>query len=340
MSVQAFSYQLRPGKFIDRGLFIELLQLLDRHSTRTTSLRDAVYIGFGGPCMEDHRALHAALGLSKMISIENDATVFLQQQFNRPLREISCIQIDAKDFVDEFDAHLRNHSISTTARKIIWFDYERADEVAGQLQSLQSLIGLANEGDVIRLTVNAQASALGNLRDGEQETSLRARRLVKLRDHLGDFVPADLSEDSTKGKTLPAAIHSAIKLAALAATSRSGKTFLPLLTVSYADGQTMLTVTGIVLEDDHVKPFLDATGIKKWPFYADGWDKIEKVSAAPFLTLRERMHLDQAVMGGRNRLPAKLDYLKSVQKVEAEGELVKLYRRYQRFFPRFQHVEM
>ncbi|HIE1098893.1 MULTISPECIES: O-methyltransferase [Stenotrophomonas] len=340
MSVQAFSYQLRPGKFIDRSLFIELLQLLDRQGSKAGSLREAIYIGFGGPCMEDHRALHAALGLSKMISIENDANVFLQQQFNRPLREISCLQIDAKDFVDEFDAHLRDHKVAASARKIIWFDFEKSEELSGQLQSLQSLIGLANAGDVLRLTVNAHASALGNMREGEQEPSLRARRLSKLRQLLGDFAPADLNEDSTKGRELPKAIHSAIKLAALAATSRSGKTFLPLLTVSYADGQTMLTVTGIVLEDDNVKAFLDATGLRKWAFYADGWDKIENVSAAPYLTLRERMHLDQAVMGGRNKLPVKLNYLRNVQNVGGEIELIKLYRRYQRFFPRFQHVEI
>src|SRR5687768_2991166 len=120
MTSPAVSYPLRPGKFVDRALFIELLQYVDRRR----AIRDAVYIGFGGPCLEDHRVIHSALGLRRLISIERDADVYAQQQFNRPLKQIHCVQREAKDFVAEFEAELMRANAASASRRIIWFDYE------------------------------------------------------------------------------------------------------------------------------------------------------------------------------------------------------------------------
>lgn len=332
---QSFSYPLRPGKFVDRALFVDLLQHIDR----SVPIRDAIYFGFGGPCMEDHRVIHSALGLRKLISIEKDPNIFAQQKFNRPLREIICVNKEAKDFIDEFDAEIRRIKISPLARRIIWFDYEAPDEIMQQLQALQALIDLSNDGDVLRITVNAHATTLGNRREDESESALKARRMDKLRNRLGDFAPENLTAASTEHAGYPLALLEAIKVSALRATSESGRTFLPLLIVQYADGQTMLTVTGIILGDDEVKNFLSKTGLKKWTYYADEWQSLEKLSSAPSLTLRERMHMDQAVMGSANKLPARLSYLTKLQRSKS-SDLAGIYRRYQRFLPRFQHVDI
>jgi len=335
MSGQSFSYPLRPGKFIDRGLFVELLQRVDRW----TPMRDAVYVGFGGPCMEDHRVIHASLGLKKMISIENDPHVFGQQKFNRPLREIVCVLEDAKNFLDEFEAQLRRAKIRSSDRRILWFDYESPKELIHQLQALQTLIQLANDGDVIRITVNAHAASLGNSHEGESEAKLKHRRLESIRTRFGDFLPEGADEESTTHTSYPRLVLEALKLAALRSTTNSGRTFLPLLMVQYADGQTMITLAGIVLRDADVVEFVDRTGVRKWPYYAGEWDNVERVFLAPHLTLRERLHLDQAIMAGGKRLPARLGYLSKLQKTE-DKDILKLYRRYQRFFPRFQHVDI
>lgn len=335
MSSQSFSYPLRPGKFVDRGLFIELLQ----HVDRSMPIRDAVYVGFGGPCMEDHRIIHAALGLKRMISIEKDVDVFAQQKFNRPLREIFCVNRDAKDFLDEFEAELRRARVRPSERRIVWFDYEAPRDLMRQLQALQALIDLANDGDVIRITINANAASLGNQIEGETETQLQNRRMKVLIDRFGDFLPAGLPLTSTQHANYPDVLLEAIKLAIMRATGNSGRTFLPLLVVHYADGQAMITVTGIVLADEAVPAFLSQTGLEKWTYYARDWDNVERVFRTPYLTTRERMHMDQAVMASANTLPAKLRYLANIQG-RAGDELVKLYRRYQRFLPRFQHVDI
>lgn len=333
MSAQQFSYPLRPGKFVDRALFVELLQHVDRYMP----MREAVYVGFGGPCMEDHRVIHAALGLKRMISIEKDDDILAQQKFNRPLREIVCVHRDAKDFVDEFEAELKRARVRPTERRIIWFDYEAPRELMRQLQTLQALIDLANDGDVIRITLNAHAGSLGGFKEGEGESELHTRRMSKLAERFGDFLPEGLSPESTQGAHYPGAVLEAVKLAALRATGSSSRTFLPLLIVNYADGQTMLTVAGVVLADEDVSDFLGKTKIAKWPYYSRGWSNVERVSDAPYLTMRERMHMDQAVINATNKLPAKLQYLANKHR---GSDLISLYRRYQRFFPRFQHVDM
>lgn len=335
MSGQAFSYSLRPGKFVDRALFVELLQYVDRSVT----MRNAVYIGLGGPCMEDHRVIHSALGLKRMISIERNSDVFAQQRFNRPLREIVCVNRDVKDFVDEFAVELERAKVSANSRLIIWFDYEAPDELMSQLQTLQALIDLANDGDVIRITLNAHAGSLGNHQEKESDASLHTRRMAKLKERFGDFLPDGLAPEATQNVHYPNAVLEALKLAVMRATGKSGRTFLPLLIVQYADGQPMVTVTGIVLADNDVEPFVLRTGLSSWPHYASSWANVERVSKAPQLTLRERMHVDQAALASTFRLPARLRYLAPLQNL-APADLVSLYRRYQRFFPQFQHVEV
>ena len=80
MSGGAVAYHLRENKAIERGLFIELLTRVGR----VANISDYTYIGFGGPFLEDFKALHASLRIAKMISIEMDENVCKRQAFNRP----------------------------------------------------------------------------------------------------------------------------------------------------------------------------------------------------------------------------------------------------------------
>jgi hypothetical protein len=273
-----------------------------------------------------------------MISIERDAEVFAQQVFDRPLREIACIKCDIKDFVDQFSLKMEQARVPTDSRKVLWLDYDTPKEFVSQLQTLQAVINLASDGDVVRVTLNASAGSLGNYREGETDNDLQSRRLAKLTSRFGDFLPDGLSTEHTKTEQYPAAVLDALKLAVVRATSKSRRSFFPLLIVEYADGQRMLTVTGIILPDSEIKSFLRNTGILRWPYYCQKWTNIEKVSKAPTLTLRERMLVNQRALRS-NRLPTKLAYLSKLQGLDASN-LMELYRRYQRFFPQFQNVDI
>ena len=288
--------------------------------------------------LRDHRVIHSALGLKRMISVERNPDVFAQQQFNRPLREIHCIQRDIKAFVDGFTVEIKKAKVSSDSRFIVWLDFEAPDELMSQLQTFQALIDLANDGDVIRITLNAHAGSLGSHLQGETDASLQVRRMEKIKTRFGDFLPEDVSLESTQNARYPGAVLGALKLAVMRATGGSGRTFLPLLIVQYADGQPMLTVTGVVLPDIEVAAFVKNSGVASWPHYANSWSNVERVATAPHLTLRERMLIDQAVLRSSLKLPSKLQYLTKLQRMAA-ADLLRLYRRYQRFFPLFQNVD-
>ena len=78
-------------------------------------------------------------------------------------------------------------------------------------------------------------------------------------------------------------------------------------------------------------------GLRRWGFYSNGWSVTERIEV-PYLTVRERLLLDQSI-SSRHKLPKKLSFLGSDGHV-AGMELVRRYRRFQRFFPQFQHVNM
>ena len=55
MSGGFIPYHLRPGKAVDRKLFIESLQLMSRR----LQVENYTYIGFGGPFLEDFKQIHS-----------------------------------------------------------------------------------------------------------------------------------------------------------------------------------------------------------------------------------------------------------------------------------------
>lgn len=87
MSGGNVSYNLRPNKYVERHLFIELLAML----VGTNDPARFVYISLGGPQMEDHRLVHQQLNLHNMISLESDEVIHRRQLFNRRPALVNCI---------------------------------------------------------------------------------------------------------------------------------------------------------------------------------------------------------------------------------------------------------
>lgn len=327
-------YPLRQGKFIDRALLVDLLM----HVDRWTPLRDSVYIGMGGPSLEDHKLLHSAFGLNRSVSIERDIDIFQRQVFNRPIKKVTCLHTTTKDFIDEFGSELKRLKISEEKRRIVWLDYESPSELMQQLGEFQALIGIASDGDILRITLNAHAGSLGKHSEGQSEDDLKAKRFERLKERFGDFLAESATLEMTTTEMYPQLVIDAVRKASFRATSEAGsREFLPLLSVRYSDGQPMVSVTGIVIADGKKSEFLKQSGLRRWGFYSNGWSVTERIEV-PYLTVRERLLLDQSI-SSRHKLPKKLSFLGSDGHV-AGMELVRRYRRFQRFFPQFQHVNM
>ena len=80
-------YHLRPNKYVDRCLFVNVLERLNSQ----VKLQKHRYIGFGSYLFDDFKLLHDRLNIGTMISLESDSTIFNRAKFNAPYKCISVI---------------------------------------------------------------------------------------------------------------------------------------------------------------------------------------------------------------------------------------------------------
>lgn len=274
-------YHLRQNKAIERNLFMESLRRLNNY----TNISEYVYIGFGGPFLEDFKQVHNLLKVNKMISIEGDDNVLRRQHFNKPL---SCINLGndpemSGDFINRYDF---------AEKTIIWLDYAMPSELNSQLNELVNLITKLKPKDIFKITLNANPESLG--RDPSQ-TDPRAYRFQKISDILTEtFLPINSTTLDVGFKKYPFLLINAIRRAI--ENGLKGRVDLrihPLTAFVYKDGQQMVTFTAIALEnsDEEEAKFLDSSRIRNWAFYSGDWTKPKDINV-PAMSLKERIHIE------------------------------------------------
>src|SRR5689334_7328642 len=113
-------YQLRPNKFIDRQMFVEML-------TRLVVPRGPekyVYISMGGRYLVDHYAVYDRLGIRARLSFDSDAEEVARQKFNRPTGATICKEMGTAALPTEIDTILQ--AFPSKRNLIIWLDYTAA----------------------------------------------------------------------------------------------------------------------------------------------------------------------------------------------------------------------
>ncbi|XZN91637.1 MAG: O-methyltransferase [Microcoleus sp.] len=280
MSGASIPYHLRANKAIDRYAFLELLSKLDRYS----SIFQYKYIGFGGHSLEDFKYIHSRFGLENMLSIEECADVYNRQKFNLPHSCIDCLKQSSSQFIDEFERKQET---------IIWLDYVRPSELRTQIEEFQATISKLDILDIIKITVNCHAASYVQSQQSMSSSDLKNARISKLKTVLGDlFPPADVTVDMMTEKRFSEALCLVLKYAGnLAMLGKTDIYFQPLTAFSYADGQQMLTVTGIILELNEKQGFLDKTNIDKWELSNIDWKPPRRINV-PDLTIKERLYID------------------------------------------------
>lgn len=274
-------YHLRQNKAIERNLFIESLRRLNNY----TNISEYVYIGFGGPFLEDFKQVHNLLKINKMISLEGDENVFRRQHFNRPL---SCIDLGSTpelsgDFINRYNFD---------EKTIIWLDYAIPSELNAQLNEVVNLVTKLKPKDIFKITLNANPETLGkdpSVRDP------RPYRFDKITDILTeDFLPVSATEEDVGFKKYPSMLLNAIKRAIdKGLRGRADLRIHPLTSFVYKDGQQMVTLTAIALENSNEEEasFIDSSRIRNWPFYAGEWRTPKNINV-PVMSLKERIHIE------------------------------------------------
>lgn len=315
-------YYLRPNKYVDRQLFTDIL--LGLSSELNISLYK--YIGFGSYQFDDFKLLHNRLKINDMLSLENNRTTFKRANFNLPYRCIKIQQQSSTDFISNFICEDRNY--------IFWLDYTDPSELGQQFSDCATLLDKLNRHDIVKITLNANAASLSDNKISPSE--LQLKRLEELHSRLGENVPADITpmDMTTKNypRTLLRCLEKLIK-ETLHATTFDKRYFFPLLSTVYRDGQSMLTLLGIILDDKQ-----DEERIKKslacLDYVSLSWKSV--LIDIPTLSIKEIIEINK-------RLPKKSasKLLKSKYPfIFTEDEQAESYISYYKYYPNFHHFNL
>lgn len=332
MSGGSVPYHLRPHKSVDRRLFVNLLSRVERWRP----LDKHTYISMGAYPMEDHKLLYRSLGLTNSISFDMNPNVVERQKFNKPVATCQCLCATSGEIVAGLEQKLEDCGFDTDGGVIIWLDYTAPREIGEQVREFEALLDKLKEGDVVRITLNANHRALHSDRDKDGKRfdadDLRARRFLKLAELLGDYLPSSAANVSINDRDFPVLLAQCLQSAAgKAFPTSSSKIFLPLSILRYADGQQMLSVTGIVCRSREKTEVPAALNMGEYAFYSPEWSSVHELIVPP-LTTREKLFLEREVLS--NNAGDVLEALGfSFAEYESMEDFVLSYRAYHRFYP-------
>lgn len=315
-------YHLRPNKYVDRFLFINTLERLNS----IISLENHQYVGFGSYVFDDFKLMHERLNISSMISLECDDKIFRRAQYNLPYNCIKIIKKTSTDFIS--DGQLAE------SNSIIWLDYTDPQELAQQFNDIAALTNIVNSHDIIRITLNATASSLGKP-EGDQSQLLKYR-MDTLKERIGDYIPIDISVGELETKRYPFLLLKCLRkmINGLFVPSKYDTRFMcPLFSTIYKDGQTMLTFTGIILDNDYEYEKI-GTLFENIPYINLKWDEPSRIDM-PELTAREMLGINQMLPNEKafNNIKDNFDFIFSGNGFEDE---LKSYMSFYKYYPNFQ----
>lgn len=313
MSGASIPYRLRKNKAVDRVAFIEIVEICSRYF----DISKYRYIGFGGNSLEDFKLIHNRLGIRKLTSIEVDHNIIKRQIFNKPVKCIELINKSSGDFLRTAEF---NDSI------ILWLDYTVPNEIGVQLQEIDKAIREMSHGDVIKVTLNANASALHQKQNMESEADVQKARRKKLEGHIGSLPVTTTLPDFTS-KRYPKYLTNLVlgRMKSFAKKSSPSKQFVPLGVFTYADGQPMISITGILLNYGSKSKFIHQSRFKNWPLYFKDESSIYEISI-PDMTPKEKIHIDSMLPDEPpSRITKRMKFYFGNSKPESE-KLLKAYR--------------
>ena len=220
-----------PNKFVERSLFIDLLAHVNRHSP----ISEYLYVSFGGPYLEDFKAIHAAFGNHKMLSLEQLDWVYSRQRFNTPYGCVECTNKTSQQFIIDYTDILDNFG---HPRVLIWLDYAAADQIREQLTEAETLITKLTKLDILKITLNANPSSIDGTNDGENEAAeaRRIRRLQVLNERIADYIPNGTTAEQMQHAEYPSLLlHAVRKAASNAMAGANHLVFLPVAAYVYED---------------------------------------------------------------------------------------------------------
>lgn len=317
-------YHLRPNKSVDRKLFVQTLIGLSSE----LPISEYKYTGFGSYLFDDFKLLHDTLNISNMVSLENDEIEFQRAEYNSPYGCISIKNIGSTQYISDL-------SIEDDEHNIFWLDFVSPGELGTQLSDYSTLLNILNPEDIVRITLNANPDSLGRYNCPDQ---LQELRLKELRKRVSDsYIWPAISPKDVTTKKYPVTLLRILKeatMASLTETQYSPNFMLPLFSSVYADGQQMVTFTGIIL-DSHEKESRIREALKSYPHNTFSWNNPSRIEI-PALTVREITELNKLLPNSdiRQQLIKEFPFIFTEKNIQAVDSYISYYK----YYPNYHQV--
>lgn len=279
------------------------------------------YVGFGSLSFADFALFYRRLGFQEMVSIERREDAKVRFEFNLPYSCISMAWGEATDKLREIDW--------TDKRSVVWLDYD-SHLNRDMLGDLSHVMAQVRSGSIVAITVCADPGE-GAGTDAPQ------RRFDKLSNRIGNdrlppgLKPGDLSKWGL-ARVCRDVINDAIERTL---NDRNGPLapevrlqYRQLFNFHYSDGARMLTVGGIVFDEDDAASF-GSGALADFDFVRANGDPY--LIESPVLTWRETTYLDK-VLSESEPTPSELDWLPQDERER--------YERIARYSPTYIEAEL
>jgi len=268
-----------------------------------------------------------------MVSLESDANISQRADFNKPYRCISIQNRTSTDYIS--DTYLEKPII-------FWLDYTNPAQIENQISDFCTLVDKMNAGDVVRITLNANPRSL----DGEssimqKDDMIHETRFAKLQERIYDYIPPNTTKEYMISSKYPLLLLSCLKTAAFKTlTPLQKKCVLPLFASKYADGQQMITLTAIIVDNLEMEVEIKKC-LKPLSYVNFDWNNPCSIQV-PALTAKEIIHIN-------NILPTEdQDPIKTIQDnfgfafhdVDKPNQAISSYVSYYKYYPNFHHVNL
>jgi hypothetical protein len=309
-SFEVINYSLRPNKSVERKLIARVLNAIGK--SPRFDWRDYRYLGLGSMWFVDFIMMHKNIGITDLVTIEREESRAKRTSFNAPY---SCVEVKLGLSTKVI------RELAWDKRTIAWLDYD--DQLrAYMFDDLNQIVTKGTSGDVVMLSVNAEAAQLNIIED-----KVLVDPMTVLKGLVGaTYIPTDAEKRLSKNQ-FPALVgeimFNFIKSSVLS-TSRE-LDFFPLFNFSYSDGAKMVTYGGMIV-DASDKAILKGLSLdSQFKFVAHhGQFEIQ----VPQLTLKEKLELDRRMPCADAPKPEDLPFELRPTEIEA-------YRSFYQDYPLF-----
>lgn len=232
-SDQNINYQIRPSKSIERKMMCELVKKI-QIIQGTSELR---YIGMGAKYFTDFLLFHNEFGVTDMISIEAERERAMRYEFNKPLKSIQMIYGTTNEVLPQIDQFEKKMNL-------VWLDYDGAFS-EDMLTDIETLCRRLFVGSMFFISCNYSFAG---------KTSEKREAFRK---NAGDYFDEDIDKNRYTNNGIPVIIQELVNkiiqktLDKRNLYSENGNVqYMQLLFLKYKDGAPMLTVGGILVDDD------------------------------------------------------------------------------------------